>query len=1308
MSGAKNKLNNKIAFTSFNFLLHSLKPMRALLFLFLCFVVQSEAATYTLTSGSYPPCNTSWSVSGTTYTCTGNGGRVTLASGDILVASTNITIVANNGFSLTNNTIGSVSSNINLSTAAGTVVSAGTNTLYGSIQGGSAAITLVGTTVSGAITTTGNNASINLTGGSVAGLVTSNNSLTTNNTNLSAGATARTGMSISDGTLAGAFTMSASNAATFTDIIMTSGSISGASTVSITGSRLGSSSASVSVTSATGAVTLNSTTVYGNLTAPNNSTINVASGSVVSGTCSPNATPAGACNSAPVCTTGLIGGLVGNYFSNMTLAGSPAATRIDTNVNFDWDTGATGITGIPADTFSIRWTGSLRAPSTGAYQFQTLSDDGVRLWINNVLVIDNWTDHAVLTNTSVSVNLVAGQSYPIKLEFYENGGYAVMKLNWSQPTNSAFTVIDTQAGVLPNTNSSCAVPVVTCNNGFIGAVTGKYYNNKTLTGAPADTRLDSAIDFNWGTGATGAAGVGADNFSIRWDGTVRVATTGGYQFETVSDDGVRLYVNNVLVIDNWTDHSAASNTTSAITLTAGVNYPVRVEFYENGGSAVMQLHWKKPTDSVYSTINSCPSALAGFTVSSSGTGITCAGEPITFTAVDSSGGAIAPVSGTNVTLSTAPATGSWVGGNTYGFNGTATSFTKYLQQTTPATLTMNITDGTSTGSNTINFVDSALKFYGSSSLNVIQNQVAGVASGSPAATNTPILKAIRTDTVTGACVAQVTGTKSVDLAYECVNPITCIAGQVFTVNGTAIKANAKNAAITYLSQNLTFDGTGTANIPLNYSDVGQVTLYGQLSLPASGNDPAKTLVGSSNSFVVKPYTLVVSSALTPTNGSNPGATNTAGTSAGFVAGGSPFQVKVEARKSPGTATSDITPNFGRENTSEAVIKLTPALVYPASGTLTALTGSTSFSATTPTGTWVNTSVIWDQVGSITIQPEFTDNDYLGAGDLQVKTPSSTIGRFYPDHFSLVSAAVSNSCSGFSYLGQPALGFNYQLQAQDANGNVMTNYTSSGTTTNYGTLITPTYVAENADGANGATLSSRFAAGASLTASSGNIQLASAAAVFNRQATTFAPDGPYLSLQLGLDITDSFDGRNLQGKNMNATTTGVCSGASCTAVSLGTPLIMRYGRLRLDDAFGPETFALNVNFATEYWTGNHFSLNTIDSCTLVPRSAISYPAGSITVDANRTVNLTGGSTQGTYTNLGAIGVQFNAGDAGQKFTSPAGGKGGFVVRTNLTTMPWLRFDWNQDGNYADVLMPNANFEFGSYRGNDRVIYWRERL
>lgn len=408
-----------------------------------------NAATYTLTSGSYPPCNTSWNVSGTTYTCTGNGGKVTLATGDILASNKAITISANNGFVLSNNTVGSATNIINLVATSGTITSGNTNTVYGSITN-TGSINLIGTTVSGTITSS---ADITLTGSSVAGLVTSTSStITTSGTSLSGGAKADSGLTMSGGTLSGTVVMTDANAAvSLTNVSMASGSISGASTILVAGSTIGSSSSPVPMSSNSGAITVQgSSVVYGNLTAPNSSTVNV-SGSSVYGTCLPSSTPANACSSAsaPVCTTGLIGGLLGSYFANRTLTGSATASRTDSTVNFDWGNGTPGVSGIAANNFSVRWTGSLRAPKTGNYKFQTVSDDGVRLYINNALVIDNWNDHGSTIDTSAIVTLTAGQSYPVRLEFYENGGDAAVKLSWIVPGSSTALAISTQLVLIP-------------------------------------------------------------------------------------------------------------------------------------------------------------------------------------------------------------------------------------------------------------------------------------------------------------------------------------------------------------------------------------------------------------------------------------------------------------------------------------------------------------------------------------------------------------------------------------------------------------------------------------------------------------------------------------------------------------------------------------------------------------------------------------------------------------------------------------------------------------------------------------------
>jgi glucose/arabinose dehydrogenase len=120
---------------------------------------------------------------------------------------------------------------------------------------------------------------------------------------------------------------------------------------------------------------------------------------------------------------------------------------------------------------------------------------------------------------------------------------------------------------------------------------GTYFNNLDFTGTVV-TRLDPTVDFNWGTGAP-VAGIGADTFSVRWTGLVRAKVTGTHTFYTTSDDGVRLFVNNVQIINNWTDHASTENS-GTIALTAGQFYNVRMEFYENGGQAVARLSWAAP------------------------------------------------------------------------------------------------------------------------------------------------------------------------------------------------------------------------------------------------------------------------------------------------------------------------------------------------------------------------------------------------------------------------------------------------------------------------------------------------------------------------------------------------------------------------------------------------------------------------------------------------------------------------------------------------------------------------------------------
>jgi beta-glucosidase len=124
-------------------------------------------------------------------------------------------------------------------------------------------------------------------------------------------------------------------------------------------------------------------------------------------------------------------GLLGEYFTNMTLSGSPVLTRVDSQINFDWNGQSPG-PGVPATQWSARWTGTLTPPVSGTYTFSLTSDDGSRLYINNQLLIDNWRDQATTTETA-SIQLTAGQPYAIRVEYYQNGGASNVALGWSIP-----------------------------------------------------------------------------------------------------------------------------------------------------------------------------------------------------------------------------------------------------------------------------------------------------------------------------------------------------------------------------------------------------------------------------------------------------------------------------------------------------------------------------------------------------------------------------------------------------------------------------------------------------------------------------------------------------------------------------------------------------------------------------------------------------------------------------------------------------------------------------------------------------------
>ncbi|MBC7237215.1 MAG: hypothetical protein H5T69_15340, partial [Chloroflexi bacterium] len=246
----------------------------------------------------------------------------------------------------------------------------------------------------------------------------------------------------------------------------------------------------------------------------------------------------------------------GEYYNNVNLAGAPTLIREDASINFDWGVGSPAA-GIGNDGFSVRWT-SFQYFDAGDYTFIATSDDGVRLWVDDQLIIDQWHDHPATTYTGVK-SLSTG-FHSLRLEFYENMGQALIRLAWQLG-----------GGVPP-----------------AGVWRGEYYNNTWLGGPPALVRNDAQINFDWGSGAP-APGILADNFSVRWTQNINFPSSGNWTFYATVDDGVRLWVDGAPVIDRWYPQSRTTHS-GTVYLAAGV-HQVRVEYFEQLGVALCSVNW---------------------------------------------------------------------------------------------------------------------------------------------------------------------------------------------------------------------------------------------------------------------------------------------------------------------------------------------------------------------------------------------------------------------------------------------------------------------------------------------------------------------------------------------------------------------------------------------------------------------------------------------------------------------------------------------------------------------------------------------
>lgn len=1063
--------------------------------------------------------------------------------------------------------------------------------------------------------------------------------------------------------------------------------------------------------------------------------------------------------------TGYLPGLRGTYFDQMNLTGN-TTERIDGPINFDWGNGAPGVAGIGADNFSVRWQGFVTAPVTGNYTFRTRSDDGVRLYINSNLVINNWTDHGATNDDSAAIALTAGQRYPVTMEFYENGGDAVAQLSWSGPSTGGFQFIPLSAlsycgGALPTPRAyykldeaawNAAGDVVdSSGNGFNGTAVGgavpvpaQVCNGAQLNGSTryiqvnnlsSELNATASLAFWIRTTQTGndtnylAPGVtgveqagGANDIFWGWlDASGRIGITVGDVATTKSTVAINNGVWRHVVLTR--DHLAGTykiyidgtlNTSGVIaTGVIGTAFSSIGRIEDTGGSPEyldgqldeVRIYGQVLTDAEVIAIRDItrPCAIAFSHVRIEHTGLGLTCEPATVTVKACADAGCTTLYPGSVTTTLSP-TG-WVGGDTINFTGSTLA---YLRRTTPGTATMGAgTTSPAPSSPTLCFNGLSqtcdLEFNDTGFIfSAIPTQIAGTTSA------TQTLRAVRKSDSSDACVGLFNGNVNIDLASQCVNPATCQAGQEVTIsnNGaTAIAANPGSGVTTWTTKSMTFGANSTASFTMNYPDVGAIQLHARHNIDNSGD----YMTGVSNDFVVRPAGFVLNNIQRTADGiANPGAADAAG--AVFIKAGESITLTATAVNSQGNAT----PNYGREAVPEGV-RLTTALV-PGLGLSNnpALDNGIIPGGLFSAGSVTVTNVTWDEVGIITVTPGVGDSNYLGIGDV-TGTASGNIGRFTPHHFD-VSANVplfATACTAgaFTYIGQP---FNYASGMEPVLTVTARNLTG-GTTANY-SGTTP--AAQAFFKITNASLTGKAYTAASGTLDAGVVTAPDPVIVaagngtgtltFNSGSGLFftrsAPETPFdADISLAINVIDT----DSVAYSTNPARFGQATAGNGIAFSTGKA--MRFGRLRLIGASGSQLLPLDVAFEAQHWTGTFFATNTADTCTTVGNGDVglgnyigNLNAGDITVTAV-TGPLTAGRGEITLSAPGA-GNNGSVDLAINLGTGPnAAACPAFAPAAAPGDLAHLRGQWCGAAYDKD---PAARVRFGIRSGSDERIYMRE--
>lgn len=281
------------------------------------------------------------------------------------------------------------------------------------------------------------------------------------------------------------------------------------------------------------------------------------------------------------------GGLKAEFFADQNL-GRYVKQRVDPNINFLWHKESPE-PGVPEDAFSVRWTGWLLAPQAGEYAFTAFTDDGVRMWINERSVLDDWRPGPA-RQVGETIPLAAGP-HPIKVEYFDSFGDATIQLRWRRPDGVEEIIPSTAFRLEKPSGGGLDLPTPTIRSDQ--GLTVELYGGGDLS-KPVRTLTETDFDWTWSSDLGGRRPVEGP-FAAKMTGEIAAPQAGTYTLICEATGRLQVEIDGERVLSMGDSADGRNRGTARVRLSEQPR-PIQIALITGGGEGVFSIRWLRPEE----------------------------------------------------------------------------------------------------------------------------------------------------------------------------------------------------------------------------------------------------------------------------------------------------------------------------------------------------------------------------------------------------------------------------------------------------------------------------------------------------------------------------------------------------------------------------------------------------------------------------------------------------------------------------------------------------------------------------------------